>query len=53
MVFEKIIFSRLSTHVLAHDILANEQYGYRPKLSTETASYNLINTVLTLSGPAL
>jgi hypothetical protein len=44
-VFEKIIYSRLLTHVL--DILANEQFGFHPKLSTETASYNLINTVLT------
>ena len=34
------------THVHAYDILANEEFGFRPKLSTETASYNLINTVL-------
>jgi hypothetical protein len=46
-VFEKIIFSRLLAYVLAHEILANEQFGVRPELSTETASYNLINTVLT------
>jgi hypothetical protein len=46
-VFEKIIYNRLLTHILAHDILANEQFGFHPKLSTETASYNLINTVLT------
>jgi hypothetical protein len=35
------------THVHAYDILAKEQFGFRPKLSTETASYNLINKVLT------
>jgi retron-type reverse transcriptase len=46
-VFEKIIFRRLLTHVHAYDILANEQFGFRPKLSTATASYNLINKVLT------
>jgi hypothetical protein len=45
--FEKIIYSRLLTHILAHDILANEQFGFHPKLSTETASYNLLNRVLT------
>jgi hypothetical protein len=45
-VFEKIIFSRLWTHILAHDILANEQFGFHPKLSTETVSYNLINTAI-------
>jgi hypothetical protein len=43
---KKIIFRRLLTHVQAYDILANEQFGFRPKLSTETASYHLINTVL-------
>jgi hypothetical protein len=46
-VSEKIIFRRLLTHVHAYDILANEQFGFRPKLSTKTASYNLINKVLT------
>ncbi|PNF34410.1 hypothetical protein B7P43_G13946 [Cryptotermes secundus] len=44
-VFEKIIFRRLLTHVHAYDILANEQFGFHPELSTETASYNLIKTV--------
>jgi hypothetical protein len=34
------------THVQAYDILAHEQFGFRPKLSTESASYNLVNTVL-------
>jgi hypothetical protein len=46
-IFEKLIFKRISTHVLNYDILANEQFGFRPKLSTEVASYTLINKVLT------
>jgi hypothetical protein len=45
-VFEKII-SRLLAHVHTFDILANEQVGFRPKRSTETASHSLINEVLT------
>ena len=45
-VSEKIIFRRLLTYVHAYDILANEQFGFCPKLSIEAASYNLINTVL-------
>jgi potassium voltage-gated channel Eag-related subfamily H protein 8 len=47
-VFERIIFRRLSINIHAHDILTNEQFGFRPKLSTDTASYNLINNVLTI-----
>jgi hypothetical protein len=46
-VFEKIIFRRSSIHVHDHDIPANEQFGFRSKLSTERASYNLINKVVT------
>jgi hypothetical protein len=46
-IFEKLIFKRISTHVHNYDILVNEQFGFRPKLSTETASYTFINKVLT------
>jgi hypothetical protein len=46
-VFEKIMFRRLLTHVHTYDILASEQFGFRPELCTETASYNLINKGLT------
>jgi hypothetical protein len=45
-VFEKIICRKLLIHVYAHDILTNDQLGFSPELSTETASYNLINNVL-------
>jgi hypothetical protein len=43
----KIISRRLLPHVHAVDILANVQFGFRPKLSTETALYTSINKVLT------
>jgi hypothetical protein len=43
---EKIIFKRLINHILANDILANEQFGFRLKSSTMTALYNLINEIL-------
>jgi hypothetical protein len=46
-VFEKIISRRLLTHIHAFDIMANEQFGCCPKLSTGTASYTLINRVIT------
>jgi hypothetical protein len=46
-VSEKIILRRLLTHVHACDILADEQFGFHAKFSTETASYNLINKVMT------
>jgi hypothetical protein len=48
-VFEKRIFRILLIHVHAYNILANEQFGFCPKFSTETAlyEYNLINKVLT------
>jgi fructose-1,6-bisphosphatase/inositol monophosphatase family enzyme len=35
--FEKVIFNRLRDHVDNHNILAQEQYGFRNSLSTEAA----------------
>jgi hypothetical protein len=35
-VFEKMISRRILTHVHTSDIPANEQIGFRPKISTET-----------------
>jgi len=36
----------LCNHVNDNNILAHEQYGFRKNLSTEEASYNLINNIL-------
>jgi hypothetical protein len=45
-IFEKVIFNRLRDHINNHNILAHEQYGFRNNLSTEAASFNLLNNVL-------
>jgi hypothetical protein len=45
-IFEKVIFNRLHNHVHNNNTLAAEQYGFRNNLSTESASYNLINNIL-------
>jgi hypothetical protein len=45
-IFEKVIFNRLRNHVNNNNILAHEQYGFRNNLSTEEASYNLINNIV-------
>jgi len=45
-IFEKVIFNRLCDHVNNFNILAQEQYGFRNNLSTEAASFHLLNSVL-------
>jgi exonuclease III len=45
-VFEKIIYDRLLKHIEANDILATEQFGFRPCSSTEKASYRLMDEIL-------
>jgi hypothetical protein len=42
-IFEKVIFSRTYHH---NNILVNKQFGFRKESSTELASYNLINNIL-------
>jgi hypothetical protein len=42
----EVIFIRLLNHIYVNNILAQEQCVVRNNLSTETASYNLINNVL-------
>jgi hypothetical protein len=46
-VTEKIIYKRLYNYLLKHDILVKEQYGFREGLSTDMATYALLNSVLT------
>jgi hypothetical protein len=46
-VFEKLLYRRLIIHINTNGKLANEKFGFCAKLSTETASYDLINEVLT------
>jgi hypothetical protein len=46
-IFENIIFSRLTHHLYDNPILTKEQFGFRNELSTDSASFKLINNVLT------
>jgi len=46
-IFEKIIFTRLIHHLDYNHILADEQFGFRTKSSTDLASYKRINDILT------
>jgi hypothetical protein len=45
-IFEKVIFNRIKHHICANNILAQEQYGFRTKSSTEVATCNLVNNAL-------
>jgi hypothetical protein len=45
-VFEKIIYDRLLDHIEVNNILATEQFGFRPCSSTENASYRLMDEIL-------
>jgi hypothetical protein len=45
-IFEKVIFNRLHTHVTVNNLLNSDQYGFRKRCSTETATFNLINNIL-------
>ena len=45
-IFEKLIYSRLYTHIRTYNTLVKEQYALRINSSTETASYNIINEIL-------
>jgi hypothetical protein len=44
--FEKVIFNRLYQHVNHNNILVHEQFGFRKGSSTDLASYELINNIL-------
>jgi len=45
-IIKKIIFRRLYNYLNDNNILVGDQYGFREKLSTETAIYTLLNNVL-------
>jgi len=46
-IFEKIIVTRIQEHIAQYQILAYEQYGFRSNISTDNASYTLINEIVT------
>jgi hypothetical protein len=45
-VFEKVIYVRLYQHLNTNNILVNEQFGFRTKLSIVKATFNLISEIL-------
>jgi hypothetical protein len=45
-VSERIIYDRLLQHIEANNILATEQYGFRPGASTEKATFQLTEEIL-------
>ena len=45
-VFEKAMYCRLNQHLQTNNILATEQYGFRKVLSTEHATFSLIDNIL-------
>jgi hypothetical protein len=47
-IFEKIILTRPTSHLIYNHILAEDQFGFRTKPSTDLASYKLINEILIL-----
>jgi len=38
--------TKLLKHLTAHNILSKEQYGFRTKLKTDNAAYQLTNEIL-------
>ena len=43
---EKLCNQLLTMHLSTHDILCDEQYGFRPKRSTSTAIFNYMNNII-------
>ena len=46
-IIEKIIYRRIYSHLNRNNILAKEQFGFRKESSTEMATYNLLDNILT------
>jgi len=46
-IFEKVMYNRLFDHLHSNVILNEHQHGFRSEMSTENASYILLNEILT------
>jgi len=44
-IIEKIIYKRLNCYLLRNNILANEQFGFREKSTTDMATHALLNDI--------
>ena len=45
-VFEKVLYVQMYQHLINNNILADEQFGFRPKSSTMAATLSLINEII-------
>jgi len=45
-IIKKIIYKRLYCYLINNSILFNEQFGFRDKLSTDTAMFTFLNEVI-------
>jgi hypothetical protein len=45
-IIEKLIYTRLISHIEATNLLVHKQYGFRAHSSNEKAAFTLINTIL-------
>jgi hypothetical protein len=52
-IFERVIHNRFQQHLDINNILAHEQHGFQTNLSTESATYDLINIILTATNNKL
>jgi hypothetical protein len=46
-IIEKLIYTRLTSHIETNNFLVQEQHGFRTHSSTEKASFTLLNNILT------
>jgi hypothetical protein len=46
MIFEKVVFNRLQYHIDVNNILVQEQYEFQTKLTSDMATFTLINNIL-------
>jgi hypothetical protein len=47
-IIEKLIYTRLTSHIETNNLLVQEQHGFRTLSSTEKASFTLLNNILTV-----
>jgi len=52
-IIEKLIYTRLHTHIDMNSILVQGQFGFQSHCSTEQAAFNLINSTLTAVNDSL
>jgi hypothetical protein len=45
-IFEKVMQTRVLKHLTDHDTLSKEKYGFRTKLKTDNATYQLTDEIL-------